>query len=65
MDQPPTLEEIKTWPATISVAEAARALGVSRSHLYELIRAEESPVRVLRLGSVRVITASLVEVLSV
>ncbi|WP_079065525.1 helix-turn-helix transcriptional regulator [Streptomyces olivochromogenes] len=60
----PTLEEIKRWPATISVAEAANALGISRSHLYELIRTGEAPVAVLKLGvSTRVITASLVQVL--
>lgn len=61
---PPTLEDIKTWPATVTVAQAAKALGISRSHLYELIRIGEAPVKVLKLGSsARVITASLIEVL--
>jgi excisionase family DNA binding protein len=61
---PPSLDDIKAWPATVTVAEAALALGISRSHLYELIRVGEAPVRVLKLGaSTRVITASLVEVL--
>lgn len=63
MDRPPTLDDIKTWPATVSVAEAARALGISKSQLYELIRTNQAPVTTLNLGSIRVITASLVRLL--
>ncbi|WP_030409733.1 hypothetical protein [Streptomyces albus] len=61
----PTLAEIRKWPATVSVADAARALGVSKSHLHALIRSDESPVKVLSFRSAyRVVTADLVNVLS-
>ncbi|MFD8945265.1 DNA-binding protein [Streptomyces californicus] len=60
----PTLEEIRTWPATISVPEAATALGISRSHLLVLIKRGESPVRTLSFGARhRVVTADLVRLL--
>lgn len=60
----PTLEEIRGWPATVSITEAATALGVSRTTLYELMRIGESPVKILKLGSSRrVVTASLIAVL--
>ncbi|MFF9087744.1 helix-turn-helix transcriptional regulator [Streptomyces sp. NPDC014991] len=63
----PTLAEIRTtWPATVSVEKCAAALGISRGHLYELIKRGESPVQYLALGSGRKVflTASLVRVLS-
>lgn len=60
----PTLDEIRGWPATVSVPQAATALGVSKSYLHELIKRGESPVKVLPLdGRHRVITASLVQLL--
>ncbi|MEU0723126.1 helix-turn-helix domain-containing protein [Streptomyces sp. NPDC006140] len=60
----PTLDEIRSWPATVSVPKAATALGVSKSHLYELIRRGEAPVKLVPLGGRhRVITASLVRLL--
>ncbi|MFS0695863.1 helix-turn-helix transcriptional regulator [Streptomyces nitrosporeus] len=60
----PTLTEVKAWPATVPVPEAARALGVSKSHLYALVKRGEAPVRTLSFGSShRVITASLVHLL--
>ncbi|MCP9990023.1 DNA-binding protein [Streptomyces albogriseolus] len=61
----PTLDEIRGWPATVSVTRAASALGCSKSHLYELLRRGECPVRTLRLGTGRavVLTASLVRLL--
>jgi len=62
---PPTLAEVRKWPATVSVAEAAQALGVSKSHLHTLIRSDTAPVKVLAFGrAYRVITADLVDVLS-
>lgn len=62
--QPPTLDEIRTWPATVSVPKAATALGVSKSYLHELIKTGQSPVKVLPLeGRHRVITAALVRLL--
>ena len=32
----PTLAEIAQWPATVSVTEANRAFGISKSHGYDL-----------------------------
>ncbi|MFF2522293.1 helix-turn-helix transcriptional regulator [Streptomyces liangshanensis] len=59
--QVPTLAEVRSWPATVGVAQAALALGVSKSHLYDLVRRGESPVRIVPLGTRhRVVTASLV-----
>jgi hypothetical protein len=61
----PTLADVRKWPATVSVAQAAQALGVSKDHLYALIRQDAAPVRVLALGTTkRVITADLVGLLS-
>ncbi|MEU5633538.1 helix-turn-helix transcriptional regulator [Streptomyces rishiriensis] len=60
----PTLDEIRGWPATVGVPEAARAIGVSKSHLYELIKRGEAPIRVLSFGTRhRVVTASIVHLL--
>jgi predicted DNA-binding transcriptional regulator AlpA len=60
-----TLAEVRTWPGTVDVATAARVIGISRSHAYVLIKHGEFPAKTIKVGSrVRVITASLVEVLS-
>ncbi|MEV7833004.1 DNA-binding protein [Streptomyces subrutilus] len=59
----PTLDELRTWPATVDVNRAAMALGISRSQLYALIKRNEAPVRVLDFGSKRVVTASIVALL--
>lgn len=61
----PTLDEIRSWPATVSVAEAATALGVSKTHLHALIKSGRAPVKVVPLGGrrQRVITLSLVRLL--
>lgn len=60
----PTLDEVRAWPATVSVPQAATALGVSPSYLHALIKSGEAPVKVLPFsGRNRVITASLVRLL--
>jgi predicted DNA-binding transcriptional regulator AlpA len=60
----PSLAEIRRWPATVAVPQAATALGCSQSHLYALIKRGEAPVRTLSYGRRHVvITASLVAVL--
>ncbi|MFE3202287.1 DNA-binding protein [Embleya sp. NPDC059237] len=62
--KPPTLAEVREWPATVAVSQGARALGISGSLAYELIRKGEFPVRILTLGSSqRVVTASLIALL--
>lgn len=60
----PTLAEVRGWPATVSVPQAASALGISKSYLHALIKRHEAPVRVLPFkGRHRVVTASLVRLL--
>jgi hypothetical protein len=62
--KPPTLAEVRSWPATVDVPKAATAIGISKSHLYDLVRRGEAPVRVLSFGARhRVVTASLVQLL--
>lgn len=61
----PTLAEVRKWPATVSVADAARAIGCSRSHLYERVKRGDSPVKTIGVGTRHVvITADLVRLLS-
>jgi predicted DNA-binding transcriptional regulator AlpA len=60
----PTLDEIRSWPATVNVELAAKAIGVSRAHAYESIRLGTFPARVLRVGSrTKVVTSSILAVL--
>ena len=60
----PTLDEIRAWPAAVDVPDAARAIGISKSHFYELITRGEAPVKVLSFGARhRVVTASLIQLL--
>jgi excisionase family DNA binding protein len=60
----PTLDDIRTWPAAITVPEAATALGCSKTHLHELIKRGEAPVTVLPIrGRNLIATASLVRLL--
>ncbi|MGY4949646.1 helix-turn-helix domain-containing protein [Streptomyces nigrescens] len=64
MTMQPTLSEIRTWAATVDVCMAAAAVGISKSHLYELIKRGQAPFRVVVFGSrYRVITASLIRYL--
>jgi hypothetical protein len=59
-----TLREIRTWPPTVDVGQAARALGVGRSTLYEAIRLGNSPVKSITVQRrVVVLTADLIRVL--
>lgn len=60
----PTLGEIRKWPAVVPVPQAAPALGCSRSHLYDLIKRGEAPVKTLSFGRRHVVvTASLIALL--
>jgi predicted DNA-binding transcriptional regulator AlpA len=59
-----TLGELRTGPPTVDVRTACRALGISRSHGYNLIAAGEFPAKVIAVGSRRrVITVSLLRLL--
>lgn len=61
----PTLEQVRQWPATVGIPKASAALGISRSHGYELASAGEFPARLIRAGGrVVVITADLIKLLS-
>lgn len=60
----PTLAEVKAWGATVNVPQAAIALGCSSSHLYDLIKRGQAPVKTLSFGRRHVvITQSLVTLL--
>jgi hypothetical protein len=61
----PTLTDIRKWPATVSVPQAAMAIGCSKSHLHERIKRGDSPVKTIALGTRHVvITADLIRLLS-
>jgi excisionase family DNA binding protein len=61
-----TLAELLALPVTVDVTTAARALGLGRSTAYELVRRNEFPCRVLRVGSsYRIPTADLLRVLGI
>lgn len=61
----PTLEEVRTWPPTVSIPSASAALGFSRSHGYELATRDEFPAKLIRAGGrLLVITADLIKLLS-
>jgi excisionase family DNA binding protein len=58
------LTEVTDLPPTLTTAEAADLLGVSRDHLWALARAGEAPVAPLRLGrTYRWPTARLLDLL--
>lgn len=60
----PTLDEIKSWPVTVEVRRACRAIGISSSWGYQLIASDEFPCRVIRIGHrSRVVTSSLLALL--
>lgn len=64
MDAAPTLAEVRKYPATVSVPIAAAAIGISKSHLHDLIKRGEAPVKTLTFGRRHVvITADLIRLL--
>ncbi|MFD5245011.1 DNA-binding protein [Amycolatopsis sp. NPDC058340] len=60
-----TLDEVRTWPATVDVRDAVRALGISWTHGYRLAREGRFPCQVVRMGKrrVKVVTSSLIRLL--
>jgi hypothetical protein len=59
-----TLAQVRRWPPTVNVSDAARALGVSRSGLYVAIGEGTCPVETITVGRrVKVLTHSLIAVL--
>lgn len=60
----PTLDELRTWPASVSVEDSALALGVSKAHAYACIKTGTFPAQVLPVGGrIRVITSTIIAVL--
>lgn len=56
-------QELRESP-TCSLAQAIKALGISKSHGYALAQSGQFPVKVLRLGTTyRVVTADLLRLL--
>ena len=60
----PTLAQIRKWPATVDVSQAAQALGCSRSTAYAAIADGSFPAKTISVSRrLRVLTASLVRLL--
>src|SRR2546426_783404 len=61
----PTLDEIREWPATVSVPKAGTAWGLGRSTSYDMARRGEFPAAVSKVGQrYKVVTASIIQALS-
>ena len=64
MSARPTLAETAALPATLTLPQAARLLGIGRTHAYTLAAHGQFPVPVLHLGHVvRIPTAPLLALL--
>lgn len=62
--EPPTLDEIKTWPATVGIPRAGSSVLLSRSRSYELAKAGKFPFKTIQVGStLRVLTSDILAVL--
>ncbi|NAZ85844.1 DNA-binding protein [Kineococcus indalonis] len=60
------LEQIRTLPPVVDVPTAAAVLGIGRTAAYELIRTDNWPTPVVRLGKlIRVPTAPLLDLVGV
>lgn len=59
----PTLDELRSGPATISIAQAARYLGVSRAYGYSMAREGRLPTIQLGPRRVRVPALALLKML--
>jgi hypothetical protein len=56
--------DLTDLPSVVDIVTAARALGLSRSHAYDLAKRDVFPCRVVRIGHVyRVPTADLLHLL--
>jgi excisionase family DNA binding protein len=58
--------EVADLPTVVDIVTAARVLGLSRSHAYELAKRGDFPCRVIRVGTrYRVPTACLLRLIEV
>jgi hypothetical protein len=63
---PLTFEELHALPTVVDLMTAARALGIGRTQAYQLAKAGQFPVRIIRVGTAyHVPTAELLKVLGV
>jgi hypothetical protein len=59
-----TASEIRALPAVVDVVTAGEILGVVRSVAYELVRTDQFPTPVLRVGrQIKIPTAYLIDLL--
>jgi predicted DNA-binding transcriptional regulator AlpA len=62
----PTLDEIRRWPAAVSIPKASTAYGFSRSHGFDLANRGEFPAKLIKAGGRWLcVTADLIRTLSV
>jgi predicted DNA-binding transcriptional regulator AlpA len=58
--------DLTDLPSVVDIVTAARALGLSRTHAYDLAKRDVFPCRVVRIGhAYRVPTADLLQLLGV
>jgi hypothetical protein len=55
-----TIDAVRNLPATVDVETAGAILGIGRSKAYELAKANEFPVRVLRIGRRYLVPTNLI-----
>ncbi len=55
-----TLEAVRNLPATVDIETAGAVLGIGRSKSYQMARADEFPVRVLRIGRRYLVPTNLI-----
>jgi predicted DNA-binding transcriptional regulator AlpA len=59
-------EQVRTLPPVVDVPTAATVLGIGRTAAYELIRTDQWPTPVLRLGKlIRIPSAPLLDLVGV
>lgn len=66
MPEVPSVAELISWPPTVDVEAAGRALGIGRTTAYMLARTDEFPCKVIKAGRCyRVVTADLLRLLEI
>lgn len=60
----PTIDEVRKWPAVVSVRQSARALGIPLEEAGDMVKRGDYPAETMRVGRrVVVLTLSVVDVL--
>lgn len=55
-----TIDAVRALPATVDIETAGAVLGIGRSKSYELAKAGEFPIRVLRIGRRYLVPTNLI-----